>query len=299
MKYILLLISALYSLNTTAKVEVTDFLGRAVTLDSPAIRIVALAPHIVENLYSAGAGNRIVGAVDYCDYPKEAKKIPRVGTISSYSLEAILGTNPDLIIVWHSGRGGKVMEKLISLGLTVYASDPHSLMDIPKVIRDYGILAGTENIAEKAAHNFEKKHAILEKKYKNLPKVSTFYQVWNDPLQTLNGEHIISDVIRMCGGTNVFAKELAIAPKVSIESVLHADPQAIVTSGIITSGMGDEKPAWLSAWEKWPSIKAVRCNNLYAIPPDIISRHTYRLLKGAEKMCESLSLSRTQLKHCD
>ena len=272
-----------------AQVTVTDYLGRTVTLEKPAQRIVALAPHIVENIYSAGAGDTLVGAVDYCDYPPDAKKIPRVGAISAYSLEAIVALDPDLVVVWNSGHGGKVLSKLIGLGLKVYASDPKTLDDIPRSIRDYGILTGNSGQADKAAAEFTARYKVIEEKYRRQKNLSVFYQVWNQPLQTLNDSHIISDLIRLCGGTNTFGDAPTIAPKISIESVLTRNPDVI-----IASGMGEERPEWLDEWRKYPSLKAVKNGDFYFVPPDIIQRHTARMLEGAERVCGALEEARSK-----
>jgi iron complex transport system substrate-binding protein len=104
---------------------------------------------------------------------------------------------------------------------------------------------------------------------------------------TINGKHMISDVIRLCGGKNVFADLPALAPRVSVEAVLAADPQLI-----IASGMGAEHPEWLDAWRNWPSLTAVRNNHLYFIPPDLLQRPTPRILDGAEQMCERVAQAR-------
>jgi iron complex transport system substrate-binding protein len=270
-----------------AQITVTDYLGRTVTLEKPAQRIVALAPHIVENIYSAGAGHLLVGAVDYCDYPAEAKEIPRVGAISAYSLEAIVALKPDLVVMWNSGLGGKTLPKFLELGLTVYASDPKTLDDIPRSIRDYGILTGNRAHAEKTAAEFTARHLLLKEKHSHQKTLSVFYQVWNQPLQTLNDQHIISDLIRLCGGANVFGDAPTIAPLVGVETVLTRNPDVI-----IASGMGEERPEWLDDWRKYPSLKAVKNGDLYFVPPDIIQRHTVRMLEGAERVCDSLARAR-------
>ncbi len=288
-RFLIWTVTALTSAVCQAEISVTDFLGRTVTLEKPAQRIIALAPHIVENIYSAGAGDRLVGAVDYCDYPEEAKKIPRVGAISAYSLEAIVALKPDLVVMWNSGLGGKNLPKFLELGLTVYASDPKTLEDIPRSIRDYGVLTGQQAVADKNAQEFSERLHQLRKQYRDQKTVSVLYQVWNQPLQTLNDEHIISDVIRLCGGTNAFGDAPTIAPKISIESVITRNPQAI-----IASGMGEEKPEWLDDWKKYPGLSAVKNGNLFFVPPDIIQRHTVRMLQGAERMCEALEVARKE-----
>ena len=113
--------------------------------------------------------------------------------------------------------------------------------------------------------------------------------MWNEPLQTLNGEHIISDVIELCGGRNVFADATALAPKIGLESVFKRNPEAIVASG-----MGEARPEWLDEWLQWPGLKAVKGNNLYFVPPDLLQRHTVRLLDGAEILCKSLATARAK-----
>jgi iron complex transport system substrate-binding protein len=282
---LLLVISA----GASAQISVTDYLGRTVTLEKPARRIVVLAPHIMENIYSAGAGHLVVGAVDYCDYPPEATKIPRVGAISAYSLEAIVALKPDLVVMWNSGLGGKTLPKFLELGLTVYASDPKTLEDIPRSIRDYGVLAGTSEQAEKSAAEFVARHKMLREKYSGQKPLSVFYQVWNQPLQTLNEEHIISDLIRLCGGINIFGGAATIAPVIGLEAVLTRNPDVI-----IASGMGEEKPEWLDDWRKYPTLTAVKNGDLYFVPPDIIQRHTVRMLEGAERVCGALAQARTK-----
>jgi len=286
MKNILLMVF-FFSIYTSAEVTVVDYLNRRVILEKPAERIVALAPHIVENLYSAGAGEKIVGAVEYSDFPESAKNISRVGAISAFSLEAIVNLRPDLVVVWRSGKGGRVLEKLDKMGIVAYASDPRRLNDVPRSIRDYGTLTGSTVVAEKAALKFEKRYQALSNEYRRKKPVSTLYQVWNDPIQTLNDEHIISDVLRLCGATNVFGGAVSLAPKISIESVIHRNPLAI-----IASGMGEQRPDWLDDWKKWKSIRAVRNKNLYFVHPDLIQRHTVRILEGARQICQYIDNAR-------
>ena len=262
---------------------VVDYAGRKVSLDMPAQRIIALAPHIVENVFSAGAGDLLVGAVNYSDYPDAAKTIPRVGNIQGVSIETVVALKPDLVIGWSSGHSNNVTQKLIDLGITVYLDEPKKLEQVAKSIRDVGVLTGRQVFAEQAVARYLKTLADLEKQYQGRPPVSMLYQVWNNPLQAISGNHIIGDVIRLCGGVNIYENEPIIAPKISMESVVSRNPQAI-----IASGMGEERPDWLDEWLQWESLLAVQQQHLFFIPPDLIQRHTARLLQGAEMLCEHL-----------
>nr|MBL8412535.1 cobalamin-binding protein [Dechloromonas sp.] len=271
-----------------ADLVVKDDTGREVRLKAPAQRIVALAPHIAESLFAAGAGSKLVGTVDYSDYPPEAKKVPRVGGYSRLDLEAIAALQPDIVLAWESGNNMPQVDKLRALGLTVHVSQPNKMENVADQLERLGRLAGTEASANAAAERFRKRLAGLRAANANKPKVRVFYQIWKAPLTTVGGPQIISDAITLCGGENVFGHLPKMAPTVTVEAVLEADPEAIVATG-----MGDAKPEWLHDWDKWTRLTAVKRNNLFHINPDIMQRHTPRILDGAEKLCAHLDVARS------
>lgn len=281
----LALLSGLFSPQLFA-VSVIDDLGHRIELKQPAQRVIALAPHIVEVVYAVGGGDQLVAAVSYSDYPEAAKTKPRVGGYKNFSVEAVLRLKPDLILAWHTGNGVEKIKQFEDLGLTVYWTEPHTLEGVSKSLRDIATLLGAEK-PNFEADKFDKTLQQLRKNYSHKAAVSVFYQVWNQPLQTLNGQHLLSDVIRLCGGRNIFEDAISLAPKISVESILRANPQVIVASG-----MGEERPEWLDEWRRWSQLQAVKHNQLYFIPPDIIQRHTPRLLSGAEMLCKQLDQAR-------
>lgn len=264
-------------------VTVQDFAGREVTLDRPAQRIVALAPHIVENLFSAGAGNQLVGVVSYSNFPQAARSIEEVGTYNAFSMEKVLALQPDLVVMWGSGNGMQTLSKLDDLGIPVYVSELRHLPDIPESIRRLSRLAGTESAGSVEADRITEALESLRQRYSERHSISVFYQIWNDPLQTVNGEHLISEVIALCGGQNVFADARSLAPRISIESVLSRNPDAIVASG-----MAEARPEWLDEWRDYPVLRAVRTNALLFINPDHVQRPTARVILGARRLCEQL-----------
>ena len=274
-----------------AEVQVTDDTGTVLRLSAPAKRIISLAPHATETLYAAGAGDRIVGAVEYSDYPEAAKKIPRVGGYSRLDLEAIAALKPDLVIAWESGNAAANVAKLKGLGLKVYVTQPNRIEDIAKDLERYGKLAGTEAVANAEASRFRNRYNALATRYSQRPEVSVFYQIWKQPLMTVNGKQIISDALRLCGGRNVFANLPTLAPTVTVEGVIAANPEVIVASG-----MGDSRPEWLDDWRRWSSMTAIKQDNLYFVQPELIQRHTPRILEGAEKLCSHLEAARAKRK---
>jgi len=275
---------------SAAGVSVDDDTGHRVRLAHPAQRIVSLAPSTTELLYAAGAGGRLVGAVDYSDYPPAAKRVPRVGSAGSLDLEAIAAVHPDLVLAWAGGNSRDQVARLDALGIPVFWADPQRLTDIPSVLERIGRLAGTGSTAREAAQAWRARLAALRKRYARRSKVRVFYQIWDRPLMTVNGRQMISDVLRLCGGVNVFADLPAVAGTVSREAVLAADPQVI-----IVSGAGAARPAWLAAWRHWPQLSAVELGQLYVVPPDIIQRQGPRILDGAERVCHDLQRARRAL----
>lgn len=263
-----------------AQVQVRDDYGNEVKLAAPARRIVSLSPHLTELLYAAGAGARLVGAVEFSDYPPAARALPRVGSDAGIDLEAVLALRPDLVVAWPNAGSLRAVNRLAAMGLPVFRSEPRELEDIPRTLERFGTLAGTHKHASGQADAFRQRVDRLEKQYSHRPTVRVFYQVWDRPLLTVNGDHVISKVMRLCGGENVFAALPLIAPEVDREAVLRADPQVIVASG-----PGGERPAWLDAWRRFPGLAAARQGHLYAVPPDLIQRHTPRILEGAERLC--------------
>jgi iron complex transport system substrate-binding protein len=272
-----------------AAFTVADDTGQVLHLAGPARRIVSLAPHITELLYAAGAGHRLVGTVDYSNYPEAARRLPRVGGYSAVDLEAVAALKPDLVIAWGSGNRDIHLARLAALGIPVFVSEPHKLADVGRSIETFGRLAGSEVIAAEAARAFEQRRTALAVRYAARPAVRVFYQVWDRPLMTVNGEHLISDVMWLCGGRNVFADLPQLAPTVSVEGVLAADPEVIVASG-----MGEERPDWLDQWRRWPGLTAAARGNLYFIHPDLIQRHTPRILDAAERLCGFLDEARAR-----
>ncbi len=288
MKAVLLLSLALCGgVAQAADIVLKDDTGATLRLPAPARRIVSLAPHITENLFAAGAGGQVVGTVDYSDYPEAAKKIARVGGYSRLDLEAVAALRPDLIIAWESGNAPGHVAKLRNLGIPVFISQPNRIEDVAEQLEKFGQLAGTGAVANGAAARFRARLAEIRKQYSGQPRVPTFYQIWKQPLMSVGRQQIISDVISLCGGSNVFGQVEQMAPKVSEEAVLAANPEAI-----IASGMGDSRPEWLDDWKRWKQITAVARDNLFFVPPELIQRHTPRILEGAARLCEHLETAR-------
>ncbi|WP_321840414.1 cobalamin-binding protein [Paraburkholderia bannensis] len=275
-----------------APVSAVDDNGDTVTLAAPAQRVVSLAPHITELIYAAGGGTKLVGAVSYSDYPPQAKNVPRVGDNRALDLERIAALKPDLIVVWRHGNAQQQLDRLRELHIPLFFSEPHRLDDVATSLTRLGTLLGTDATAQDAARAYRGQIAQLRATYAQRAPVSVFYEVWDQPLMTINGESMISDAIALCGGRNVFAALRPQVPTLSIEAVIAANPDAIVTASVGATAPDRPLPA-LERWRAWPQMKAVAHGNLYAIDGDLLSRAGPRMAQGAQRLCEDLQRART------
>ena len=272
-----------------AEISVVDGVGNVVSLEQPATRIVSLAPHLTEQVFSAGAGDKLVGVVNYSDYPEQAKKLPVIGSYEKVSFESLVGLMPDLVLAWDSSGGEQLIARMKTLGFKVYVSKSKRIPEIAKSIRDIGTLSGTADVSEKTAEDFLKTYHRLVKENENKTPLKVFYQLWHKPIMTTNNSHTISNALEVCGGDNVFADAIPVIPRIGVESVVRRNPEVI-----IASGMGKESPEWLQEWRRWPDMNAVKVGALYSVPPDLLHRHSVRLLLGVELLCNHFDDARVR-----
>ncbi|KZN50486.1 hypothetical protein N474_03705 [Pseudoalteromonas luteoviolacea CPMOR-2] len=251
-------------------------------------RIIALAPHIVENLYSIGAGERIVGTVEHADYPIAAKEIPRIGGFHGLQFEKLLALNPDLVIAWKSGNKETDIEKLKALGIPVVYSVAKDIKQVPKELLKLGKLTGLESQAKKQADKFNEDYNSIVARYKNKAPLDVFYQLWPSPLMTINGKTLIHQTLAICGVRNVFADATTEYPQISLENVIAKHPQVIV----IPNERAAEEPQKVN-WQLWPEVPAVKHQQYIEVNADLLHRFSTRMLTGVKDMCGKLHASRT------
>ncbi|KAB0637420.1 cobalamin-binding protein, partial [Burkholderia territorii] len=259
-----------------AAVTARDDAGNTVTLPVPAQRVISLAPHATELVYAAGGGAKLVGTVTYSDYPPAAQAVPRIGDNKALDLERIAALKPDLIVVWRHGNAERQTDALRALHIPLFFSEPKHLDDVATSLRRLGTLLGTEPVADAAATSFSRDIAALRARYAARPPVTMFFQVWDRPLTTLNGTHLFNEVIALCGGRNVFAALKPLAPTVTDEAVLAANPEAIVTTSAGATRSDAPLPS-LARWRAWPALTAVARSNLFAIDGDLLTRPSPRI----------------------
>ncbi|WP_286233530.1 cobalamin-binding protein [Thalassotalea sediminis] len=257
------------------------------SIDKPAKRIIALAPHIVENLFQIGAGDLIIGTTDHADFPLKAKNIPRVGNYATLSIEKILAANPDLIIAWKSGNPADDLARLATFGIPIVYSNPTTLEDVAKELRDLGQWTGLSRSANQQADKYLAQLATLKETYQNATPISLFYELWPRPLTTIAKNAWLQQQIQVCGATNPFKESKTDYPQINIEQVIIKAPQIIIQP----SSHGNQSPDKIN-WQQWPDMPAVK-NNAFIHPnADMLYRMTSRSLDELSSLCELIDKQR-------
>ncbi|HEU0230693.1 MAG TPA: cobalamin-binding protein [Burkholderiaceae bacterium] len=251
-------------------------------------RIITLAPHITELVFAAGAGDRIVGTVSSSDYPPQARHIPRVGNGIELDTERIVALRPDLILAWQPSGATRALAPLLSrLHIPLAYVQPHALRDIPAEVAGLGRRLGTTAIADPEAHELTERIAALAAHYEHQRVVSTFIEVGAAPLYTLGKAPLINDALRVCGGSNIFAGAAIPAPQVSIESVLRAQPDAIIIPSDDTRRVAQRTHYWADL-----SLRAALDRHVYGIDPDELFRPGPRVIDATQTLCQDLAKAR-------
>lgn len=254
----------------------------------PAQRLVSLAPHLTEIAYAAGAGASLVGTVEYSDYPVQARRLPQVGNAWRIDFERLLALRPDAVLVWSGGTPQQNIDRLRRLGIRIVEVPTNRIADIPTALRSIGRLTGNLSTAAVAATDFERDIAAERRANAGKRRLSVFIQIDDEPLFTVNGAHVISEVVSLCGGSNVFAGLLQTAPAVSMEAVVTRNPQVILSTD-------DTVTDPYLGWSRWERLTAVRSRTIYPMPSDVVARASPRLVQGVRAVCAALDDARLRL----
>ncbi|MDJ0928894.1 MAG: cobalamin-binding protein [Gammaproteobacteria bacterium] len=250
-------------------------------------RIIALAPHLTELVYAAGAGHLLVGAVAFSDYPPPAAELPRVGDAFRVDYEAVANLEPDLLLAWASGNPPELISRLRRLGYRVAELQSTGLDSVAVQLEQIGALAGTGDVASTAAMRFRANLQELRDNAAGRRAVRVFYQVAPQPLLTVTNQHVIGEAIALCGGSNIFGELGGLTPVVSVEAVLDAAPEIVLAS----SAESGDAPQ-LERWRQWRGLPAAQTDSFFTVPADLVSRPGPRLLDGIGAICAALEQAR-------
>jgi iron complex transport system substrate-binding protein len=281
--------SATASSASSVKIERDDS-GRAVLVAAPAARIISLAPSLTELAFAVGAGEKVVGVSAYSDTPAAAKTRPIIADAGGVNLEALLALKPDLVLAWKSGNRPQDIERIRGLNIPVYVVEIAKLSDVPRSLRDIGTLAQTSSVADSAAQKFEDDIARLRKAHASVKRVSVFFEISRQPLMTINANHVIDEIITLCGGVNVFRDLPVLVPQPSLEALFAKQPDVILYAAEATSNNA-------APWERYRGLNAYAQKRVLRVAPDPILRAGPQLAQGARDVCAAIDEARRASKN--
>lgn len=251
-----------------------------VGVQASAERVISLSPHLTELAYAAGMGDKLIAASDYSDYPEQAEKLERVASWQGLKLERILTLKPDLVLSWRGGNPQKSLDQIAGFGIEVFYSDPDSIQAIADNLNKLAEYSPHPEQAHAAAAKILAERQTLKQQYNNTGKapVRVFLQFSNQPLFSTSGKTIQSEIVSLCGGSNIFADSPVPWPQVSREQVLTRNPQAIIISGS-EQQVRNVKTFWHGQLDV-PVI---------TVPENWFNRSGPRIMLAAEVICQKLS----------
>lgn len=259
--------------------EIKDDLGRIIRIPEKVERVVSLAPNLTENIFAIGAGDKLVGVTSFCNYPEEAKKIPKIGDTMNPNMETIITLKPQIVFVSTASQIENFTKQLEAQNITVFVTDPKNLEDLLKNLKQFGDIFGTERQTTELLNNLQLRIIEIDALVKDKAKIKTFVQISREPLFTIGKESFLTEIIERGGGISV-TKEVATAyPKLSKETALALNPDAI----ILSESEDNREPN-----ELFKSSNAVKNEKIFKVNADILSRPSVRLIDALEQISEVL-----------
>ena len=259
--------------------EVADDLGRKVVIPQKIERAVSLAPNLTENIFAVGAGSRLVGVTTFCNYPPEAEKIAKVSDTQTPNMEAIIALKPSVVFVSTASQLENFTRALERQNIAVFVTNPQNLEGVLQNLRQFGELFESSDEAEKLIAELENRVKAVEASVSGKPKTKVFVQIDKNSLYTVGKESFITDLINRAGGESVTKDVPTAYPKLSKETALALNPDAIILS---------ESPNNLEPNEVFKNSNAVRNGKVFKINADIISRPSPRIVDALEQIAGAL-----------
>ena len=265
--------------------EVTDETGRTVRVPQPVNRIVSLAPSLTETVYALGLQDRLVGDTDYCDYPPDALKKTKVGGGINPSLEVIAALHPDIVLMTKSFNRLETVHALDRLGISSYATDPHTLEEIIASSKKLSDVLGVSEAGASVAADLQRRLSDLQKRLGALPPKRVLFVVWTQPLISVGKETFIADALRHAGAVSIVDAEQS-WPQVSLEEVARLQPDFLVFSASHSDAVSPAVDA-LASLPGWSIVDAVK-NRRIAVISEAVNRPAPRIISAIEDLARQL-----------
>jgi iron complex transport system substrate-binding protein len=259
---------------------VIDQSGRRIVLPALPARIVSLVPSVTEILFSIGAQDRLVGVTDFCDYPAEARRKPRVGGMLAPSLEGMVALKPDLVVATTAGNRHETFEQLDRLRIPVYVVNPVTVADVLDLVARLGRLADRAAAADRAVAALRERMQTVAARVDGRPRPRVLYVLWPDPLIVPGRGSLVSELIDLAGGESVTADGGSGYPRYSLEAALARNPEVIV----LASHGSEQSPLMRAQWERFSQVPAIAAGRLHTIDGNLTHRYGPRIVDGLERL---------------
>ncbi|MBI4534970.1 MAG: cobalamin-binding protein [Ignavibacteriae bacterium] len=262
--------------NLGAQITLVDDLNRSVSIPSAAQRIVSLAPSITESLFAIGAGSRVVGVTDYCNYPLAAKSKEQVGGVINPNIEKIVSLRPDLILLTMEGNVREDFNKLTSFGVPVFVTNPRTLQGIRESIAKIGSLAGREEEAARLVYSMKNVEDSVKTLTQKAVRPRVLFFVSLQPIIVVGTSTFLNELIELAGGVNIAASTGSTYPTYSREVVLENNPDVL----IFMSEIIQDTDEITNLYPEWSKLNAVLAGKVFTIDADVLSRPGPRAVNG-------------------
>jgi iron complex transport system substrate-binding protein len=231
-----------------------DDAGERVRHGAPPSRIVSLNPTTTELLFALGAGPRLVGRSGACDYPAGAAAVPSVGGGFPPAVEAVAGTRPDLVVLYHSAGNAAAAARFRELGIPVLRLRTDRLSDVARAARVLGEAVGAPAAGDSIADRLEAELAVERAaRHHSTERLPILLLAWDQPVIALGAGSFVSELVDLAGGRNVFADLPAPSAPVSLEAIVERAPAVVLLVGSEIPGL-ERRPEW----RVLPAVRAGR-----------------------------------------
>jgi iron complex transport system substrate-binding protein len=269
-----------------SKIEVTDEVGRRISVPVPVRRIVSLAPNLTETVYALGAQDRLVGVTDYCDYPPEARQKTSVGGAVNPSIEQIVALKPDLVLAQAITMNRReTVDALERLGIAVYSANSRSVEGILASTRHIADLIGASDSSAVLLKSLRVRLDDLKLRLAGRPLRRVLFVVWSEPLVSIGRQTFIADALRLAGAESIVETEQD-WPRLSLEEVVRLQPEFLVFANSHSESVRTTVED-LSERPGWRGLDAIRQRRIAAIS-DAINRPAPRLVDAIEDLARQL-----------
>jgi cobalamin transport system substrate-binding protein len=264
---------------------VIDQMGRRVAVPIDPKRVVSLSPSITENIFAINQQHRLVGITRFSDYPSETSNYPKVGSYTRLDLEKIVALKPDLCIGLKDGNPVEIIDRLASLNIPVFATDPRNLDGVLETILEIGTLLNSSDPANRLVKSLrDRRKTIVSRVAKIDKKPKVFFQIGISPIVSAGNDTFISELIALAGGENA-AQGTIPYPRFSKEQVLVLAPDVLIITSMARGGGFESMKKW---WSRWPSMPAIKENRIYLMDSNLLDRASPRMIDGLELLARQI-----------